>query len=299
MRRGRVIVVIALLSISALLVSCYFYFLTPVDRKSIWQSSNSISHDGRERSYRVVTPRNYQQEVDHPLVIMLHGYRDRGKQIEFYSGMSNLAEQENFIALYPEGLSRSWNGDFCCGRAWQNNVDDVGFIETLVEQVTKDYQVDTEKIFVAGFSNGGILAQKLVNERPGKFAGAAIVMSGSGTDQQSLQISSSRTPMLFMHGERDTYVPLNDESPVRSGFNFTTQNETIAEWSQAQRCNPTPQTTESDTFTKATYECEESTLISYIYKNTPHQWPQWRIKNLTQAIPGSTQLIWDFWQKQP
>lgn len=298
MRRGIIITLIIVSSLSILLIVSYFYYLTPVDRKSLWQSNSAISHNSEERSYRVVTPRNYREGTDYPLVVMLHGYRDRGKQIEFYSGMSNLGDQEGFIALYPEGLSRSWNGDFCCGKSRQDGIDDVGFIDTLIERISRDYQINTEKIFVAGFSNGGILAQKLVNERPGRFAGAAVVMSGSGTNEQSLEISSSRTSMLFMHGDSDTYVPLDEDSPVRSGFNFNTQKETVEKWRQAQQCEATPQTTENDTFTKQAYSCEGSSLVSYIYKDTPHQWPQWRVRNLSQTIPDSTRQIWDFWQEK-
>lgn len=298
MRRGTIIISIIFLTLSILLIVSYFYYLTPVDRKSLWQASSTILHGKEERSYRVVTPSSYQEGVDLPLVVMLHGYRDRGKQIEFYSGMSNLGEQESFIALYPEGLSRSWNGDFCCGESRQNSIDDVGFIDTLIDQVAQDYGIDAGKIFVAGFSNGGILAQKLVNERPDRFAGAAIVMSGSGSDDQSLEISNSRTPILFMHGENDTYVPLNENSPTRSGFNFNTRKETIEKWRQTQQCGTNPQTTQNDIFTKESYSCEESSLVSYIYKDTSHQWPQWRIKNLAQAIPDSTRQIWNFWQEE-
>lgn len=299
MRRSIMIILIVLLSLSILLILSYFHYLTPTDRKSLWQSSSKISYEEKERSYRVVTPQNYQEGVSYPLVVMLHGYRDRGKQIEFYSGMSNLGEEKGFISLYPEGLSRSWNGEFCCGKSWQNNIDDVGFIDTLIDQVERDYRIDSKKLFVAGFSNGGILAQKLVHEKPDKFAGAAVVMSGVGTKEQSLEISNSRTPILFMHGDSDSYVPLNSDSPTRSGFNFTTQQKTIAAWRQAHRCGDTsPQTSQNDVFTKEVYSCQGAPLTSFIYKDTSHQWPQWRIKNLSRAIPDSTRQIWNFWQEE-
>ena len=67
----------------------------------------------------------------------------------------------------------TWNADNCCGYAHRQNVDDVGFISALIEELVADYQVDPSRVSVTGFSNGAMMTFRLACELSGKIAAAA------------------------------------------------------------------------------------------------------------------------------
>src|SRR5699024_9332442 len=97
------------------------------------------------------------------------------KQIEQYTGMSNQADAENFIVLYPKGFWRSWNAGRCCGRAKKKNIDDVGFLTALVEKIAAKYPVARNRIFATGISNGGFMAYRMLCEKPNMLTAIAPV----------------------------------------------------------------------------------------------------------------------------
>lgn len=294
-----VVILLALLAFLLLvLLAVYIFALTSTDRSAILHSKSSLHHDGYERTYRVVTSKRYDNSIDYPLVVMLHGYNDRGVQMQLYSGMSNLGNEKGFISVYPDGLNRSWNGEFCCGNSWKRNVDDVGFISEMIKRIKKDYSIDASRVFVAGYSNGGLLTQKLLNDNPEIFAGGAVVMSGIGSDEGSLDIDSSRAPILFINGENDKYVPLNQQHESKRGFNFTPADTTLDKWKLAYGCTNNAAEIDEEQYYGSVYTCEESVIARYVFKDTAHAWPQWRLSNPFKQIPESSRLIWDFWVDQ-
>ena len=97
----------------------------------------SFYHGGYERKYLVHLPVNYQPELEYSLVLAFHGGLGKGSQMENQSLLSDKADEEGFIVVYPDGVPfalniRTWNAGHCCGQAQINNVDDIGFVEALV-----------------------------------------------------------------------------------------------------------------------------------------------------------------------
>jgi poly(3-hydroxybutyrate) depolymerase len=95
------------------------------------------------------------------------------------SGWSRLADREGFI-VYPEGIGilgflQHWNAGHCCGKAVEDNWNDVAFIEAAIDGTCRQYAVDKRRIYMIGFSNGGMMTYRFAAERSSLLAAAASV----------------------------------------------------------------------------------------------------------------------------
>ena len=111
------------------------------------------------------------------------------------SGFGELAEKYGFITLYPSGWGlaqdlnlswaetqswellsvRHWNAGHCCGKARQIKVDDAGFVMKSIDLTIKRLKVDTSRIYLVGYSNGGMLAHLVAAKYTNRFAAAAVI----------------------------------------------------------------------------------------------------------------------------
>ena len=101
----------------------------------------TIRVDGRDRTYYVYVPKKATGSL--PVVIVLHGGGNenrrgsKGRQMERYAKFNTVADREEFIVCYPEGVEGNWNdgrGDENI-QAQRDNVDDIKFIREMVDQV--------------------------------------------------------------------------------------------------------------------------------------------------------------------
>ncbi len=144
-----------------------------------------------ERSYLLhvptARPRRLGRELNYPLVIVLHGSGASGETVRRMSGMDTLSDSMHFVVAYPNGstgrlhLRSDWNAGACCGPAESRNVDDVAFIRRLIDTVAATVPIDRNRIFVAGFSDGGRMTFRVACEMSGTVAAIAVV-SGSIAD---------------------------------------------------------------------------------------------------------------------
>lgn len=101
----------------------------------------TMSFDGLERAYRLYIPDGV--SVPGPLVVMLHGGFGSAQQAERAYGWDQLADNAKFIVAYPDGIGRAWNSNGgCCGRPGREGVDDVGFINAVVDDIGNNISVD-------------------------------------------------------------------------------------------------------------------------------------------------------------
>ena len=114
------------------------------------------------------------------LVMVLHGATQSPESAERMSRMSERADAQNFIAVYPRGTGRlanvpTWNAGNCCTYAMENHVDDVEFLGALIDKLERDYSIDRRQVYVTGISNGGMMAYRLACELSEKIAAIAPV----------------------------------------------------------------------------------------------------------------------------
>jgi len=173
----------------------------------------SLLHDGLRRSWRSYVPA---AKAEKPaLLLLLHGSRGNGERMRanttFY-GFDVLAEREGFIAVYPDGYLQHWND--CRARANYaanlQNIDDVGFLSTLVQLIAADHGADLARVYVAGMSNGGHMAYRLGFEAPHLVAGIAAVAANLPVEA-NLDCERAGRPVaaMIMNGTADPVNPYN------------------------------------------------------------------------------------------
>jgi polyhydroxybutyrate depolymerase len=161
------------------------------------------------RTFLVHCPKNL-AAANPPLVIALHGGGANGKSMERFCGLSEASERYGFIVVYPNGSGRlkrilTWNAGSCCAYARDQAIDDVAFINQLIDYMIRRYHIDPTRVYVTSISNGAMMAYRLAAEIPDQIAAIAPV---AGTLTVDLRSIHTAMPILHFHGTDDRYVPL-------------------------------------------------------------------------------------------
>ncbi|MFB0497275.1 polyhydroxybutyrate depolymerase [Mucilaginibacter sp. OAE612] len=147
-----------------------------------------------------------------PLVIVLHGSGINGVKIRAWTGYAfdQLADQYGFAVAYPDGYQRSWNDirKNAPFPAKQKNIDDAGFIRSLIESFQVSHNIALQQVYVFGYSNGGMMALRLAASVPGLLAGIAIVGANLPTpDNRTDDIQAPMPRVMMIHGTKDPIIP--------------------------------------------------------------------------------------------
>lgn len=151
-----------------------------------------------------------------PTVIVLHGALISAEYTEQWYGFAEAAKQHGFAAVFPRGRSLLWND----GRqaAWGSGADDVGFLKRLARELVTRGTADPERLYLAGVSNGGMLALRMLCEAPEAFAGIATVIASMPEAVGAR--CRSRLPMsvLMFNGTADPVIPYRGGAVGFSGL---------------------------------------------------------------------------------
>ena len=208
---------------------------------------------GFQRSYRVYIPSGYDGLNRLPLVVVIHGAFDTAKGMEKFSGFSHLANRENFIVLYPEGIGifgylQHWNAGHCCGKAANDEIDDVGYLADAIEDVCNHLVIDRNRIYMVGFSNGGMMTYRFAAEHTEMLAAAAPIAASiggrpnPGASEWCIPKPKKSLPILVIHGLEDADIPFDGAMSMRGEGERTyfSVEESVQFWRNANGCEDTP-----------------------------------------------------------
>lgn len=267
---------------------------------------DSIAHDGLQRTYQLHLPSNYSTDTIHSLVIALHGGFGSGPQLETQSQLSVKADAENFIVVYPEGVQsllniRTWNSGECCGYAANNDIDDVGFINSLIDSLLSIYAIDTTRVYVTGMSNGAFMSYRLACELSHRIAAIAPVAGSMNVDDCS---ATSPIPIIHFHSYNDLHVPYNGGYGTGVSDHYNPPLDSVLNvWSLVDNCEITQDTLVNDSnYTHIVWEnCDCSYSIEYyITQDGGHSWPggtSTPIGDPVSEVINANDLMWDFFQQ--
>ena len=139
----------------------------------------------------------------HPLLIVLSGLFVSAQATERSTDWTSFASRNDWAVVYGVGQRDSWDAGTCCGYAAQQGTDDVAYLRSVVADVQRYTSIDPLSIYLAGFSNGGMLAADAACEMPNVFA-AVVTVSGP-----LLAPSQGCSPTLALHGTADATVPVD------------------------------------------------------------------------------------------
>jgi polyhydroxybutyrate depolymerase len=199
------------------------------------------------RSYVLHVPPSYTGKTPVPVVFDFHGLGGTGMSQMSTSNWRAVADAQGFIMVYPNGVGNSWNMGRCCNPAQQQNVDDVGFVRAMINQLKTDACIDAKRVYSTGCSNGGGMSYKLACDAADVIAAVAPVdcdcVTGSTSNPSCAMCAPSRpiTEIAF-RGTGDTIVPYGGgETPVVAGLVFPGAQSNFTNWGQINMCTGTPQ----------------------------------------------------------
>ncbi|MCF8247979.1 MAG: hypothetical protein K9J37_22640 [Saprospiraceae bacterium] len=145
--------------------------------------NGSIMHDGIQRNYVLFIPAIYAGDSPVPLVLNFHGYTSSAEQQMFYGNFRPIADTANFIIVHPQGTLFNSNTHFNVG-GWtiRSTVDDVGFTAALIDSHAATYNINLNRVYSTGMSNGGFMSFLLACQLSDKIAAIASV-TGSMTPE--------------------------------------------------------------------------------------------------------------------
>ena len=165
-----------------------------------------LTHGGLQRSYIVHVPPQAAAGKPLPVVLNFHGGGGHAKNQQWYSRMDESADREGYLAVYPNGSGRvpgrflTWNAGTCCGWAALNRIDDVGFVEALLDDLARRASVDPAHMYATGLSNGSMMAYRVAAEASRRIAAVAGV---AGAMTLSSFAPALPVPVMHVHSVDD------------------------------------------------------------------------------------------------
>jgi polyhydroxybutyrate depolymerase len=270
---------------------------------------------GLRRSYLLHIPQGYDRIRPLPLILVLHGGFGNGSDMEKETGFSEIADRENFFVAYPNGFGlfgrlQHWNAGHCCGFSTRWGVDDVGFISTVIQQISRHVQVDSSRIYIVGYSNGGMLGYLYAARNPDIVAAvagiAATIGSRSSPDEPELRIDRPRAPVpvIAFHGLSDETVPYGG-GRLSSPYWYVSVRESMLFWVEANQCAAEPIREEmmGGRIIKYTWNGKEkgTEVVLCTLKGWGHSLPTRPFaKKLSESDPlrdlHAPEIIWEFFK---
>ncbi|BBX68420.1 alpha/beta hydrolase family esterase [Mycolicibacterium psychrotolerans] len=221
---------------------------------------------GMQRTYVVHVPPG----AANGLVINLHGAGLTGRDQAAATNYDAIADRYGFVVAYPDGIDLSWADGRGASVPDRQGVDDVGFLSTLITELTRQYAISPGRVFVTGMSAGGFMAQRLACDRADLVAA---VMPVAGTLGAAVPCAPSRpVSVLEVHGDADPVVPFTGGPMVgRGGPSDILSAPAMADrWRAINGCPP-PVTTPGRSVSTG---CADGTEVDFVtIPGGGHVWP--------------------------
>lgn len=190
-------------------------------------------HGGINRTYSFYVPASYTPGNPVPMVIGLHGTSSSGSDFAQYRDFRPIADTANFIVVNPDGSTilgiRFWN----YGNILGSTVDDVGFLEALIDTISAQYTVNQQRIYCAGMSNGSFMSYYMACQSD-RFAAIAGVTGSMSVNMYNACTPQQQLPVIHVHGTGDSTNPYTGTSSMKA------IEDVIQFWVNQNNCNTTP-----------------------------------------------------------
>jgi polyhydroxybutyrate depolymerase len=241
---------------------------------------------GVARTYIRHVPPRHDGNTPLPLVVSIHGLGEGANLHTINTQWGPRADAAGFVAVFPQGIGSRWSPSL--GSA------DVAFIGHLLDEIESMLCIDTNRVYVTGFSLGAFMTTAVACAYADRVAAVAPV---AGIGNPAGCSPSRPVPVLTFHGTVDTWV------------SYTPIPGNVAAWAGRNGC-ATPaaaRTVPGDavvSITKFTYPCAGNADVQfYSIENGGHAWPGSEFSRSIAAAVGYTtfainasDLIWEFFR---
>lgn len=271
--------------------------------------THTLRHQGLERKYLVFAPEARPAQA--PLVIVLHGAGGSGWRMYHGLDFNTLAARDGVVVAYPDAYRLQWNDgrDDAAMPEQTRGIDDVGFLETLIDTLVADYDLDPGRVYLTGASNGGMMTYRFACERGVRLAAMAPVIANVPVDVAAV-CTPPALPALIINGDSDPIIPFEGgtvEARTPHG-RVVSQAESVALWRAANGCDGVPEATllpdldggDGTRVLHARYDCGGAPLEVYVVEGGGHTWPGREMLRSSRRLGlgtgdlDATEAIWSF-----
>lgn len=280
-----------------------FFFLFAVFVQAQTTIVDSIISGGIYRTYRLYIPAIYTGSTARPLVFNMHGYTSNALAQQQYTIFEPIADTANFLMVFPQGTKDGSNQPYWNAGINVSGVNDIQFLNNLIDSLSAQYNIDSNRIYSCGLSNGGFMSQTLACELSNRITAIASVAASMYTTQYGSNCHPTRpVPVMQISGTADGTVPYSGSSI------FEPVDTVVKYWVTKNVCNPSaifsnvPNTNTSDGCTAEHYlysgGLSGSTVELYKIIGGGHSWPgSPYIIGTTNEDFSASKEIWRFFSQ--
>lgn len=267
------------------------------------------------RKYLLHVPQNYNKNKAIPLILAFHGGMGNAEIMAEGYNLIPKSDKEGVIVAFPNGVSRfpsgklaTWNAGNCCGYAVERNSDDVSFVKAVLYDIKSKFNIDSNKIYATGMSNGGMMSYRLACEMSDTFAA---ITSVSGTDNYDECNPKKPISVMHIHGLKDDHVLFyggcGPACNIESETGFVSVPDTISKWVERNNCDTNPQrvVVNENAYYDLYSKCDGGVQVKlYVVLDGGHSWPgtEKAPNPLEKSTPSqaisATDEIWKFFTEQ-
>jgi polyhydroxybutyrate depolymerase len=263
-------------------------------------TDGTIQSGPTARQYKLFAPAGTDGTEPLPLVLAVHGGGSGADLFANISQLGSLAQQEGFVAVFPNGLPM----EGVPGVTWNRSAPaaDVTYLNDLLDAVENKMCIDTAREYVTGFSLGAEMTTRLSCIQPERFAAAAPV---SGVSQLEPCEPSEEMPVVVLQGTADTFVPFGGGTG-QSGFETPPITDVVDGWAERNGCfGDKIETTPAEEARLLRYDCPPGAEVDfYVVEGAGHTWAGSPTHAAAEAVLGPTNMnldasrtIWEFFQQ--
>ena len=257
----------------------------------VWEDIN--------REFYIVNPNNLTSDSQVPLLISLHGGADYADANMQYTGFLDIIDEKGFVAIFPQGTIAEGKGDtgwYAGGDCSGLEVCDLSFIERLIDYSIESLNIDKNRVYVSGFSNGAFMVYTLACFLSDKIAAFAPVSGSMSPDDYQICNPQRPIPVIHIHG-------INDDSIPVQGSDYVTPLQDVSSYlSSINNCAQNSVVDGEDTnedgyawYSEISSDCNDNVTVNFTYlENFGHNWPSTESSKGGGADIDGASFIWEF-----
>jgi polyhydroxybutyrate depolymerase len=249
--------------------------------------SRTIVSGGLERSYDLYVPAGWSAGEKLPLLLAFHGVQSTPADLRSVSALNPIADVIGAIVVYPSAARGDWNTECleCGSNAVVDDIDDLGFVSDLVDQLEVDVGVDRRRVYAIGISNGALFVHYLACEAQGIVTAVVSVAATMLASEHVPACDHDRpVPIMFFLGSNDTFFPpeggLQGSDIVH--VRLLSIAESVRTWVDRDGCGGVPAVTDlpdvhddGTTVSRERYQgcAAGAEVVYYAIQGGGHTWP--------------------------
>ena len=277
-------------------------------------STNFIEHSGLNREYLLYIPANLDNRENLPVIFNFHGYGQQA--VDFYNqtDLVEIADNNGVVLVYPQGSNlpvgaSHWNAAPSSSSSTsfvnKSSTDDIGFFKVLLDEINQNNIIDLNRVYVIGYSNGGMFSHFLACNTKNIIAAVGDVAGTMLNETFNSCNPSSPIPVLKIHGTSDRVVGYDgyNEGEFKSvkevldfwkSINKSNTNETLKNLGSTSIFLEFYNSSVNVNFEKYTFDSDvnSSEIVHYKIINGGHWWDYSSDKHLKTST-----ILWDFFSK--